>query len=516
MSASSLAEPVQLSEPVAPHETAMPAHRSLSASVLRGGLMLLSTQPVTWAASLAVAILAPYYLGDANLGKYAVAWTISQIASVVATCGVPSYLTRRIAKDPGRILETSSNALALSLILSLGVVAIGLVVVAIVMGLTDVVGVLMALGVVWVLCNVPQQVLNALLMGQERHTRYAWLGAGALVFTTIASLGVLALGGGVIGYMIAGVAASAGVTIFSWQTSNVKVALSTIRRERMVEIARGGAPFLAWDLTLRVHAEMARVLLALLSRDAVVGWYAAAGRIIAIPVFIPTLITTPLLPALSRAQTPAQLQTALRHALTATLLLCIPCSAGIAAIAPAIPDLFHWPVEFQHSIPLMMILSLQQPLVGVDMVLGAALIAQHSEHRWLRVFIVAALTNVGLNVVLIPVTEYLWSNGAIGSSIVSIASELVMLVGAILLLPRGILGREALSLAVRVSLAGAALFVVANQLLAINLVVAIVGGGLTYLGSVLLLRAVTIDEVLGVSRIARQTIGARLGAAQAS
>jgi O-antigen/teichoic acid export membrane protein len=485
----------------------------LSTSFLRGGLSLLATQPVTWGASLLVAVLVPHYLGDANLGKYAVAWTIAQIVGVLATCGVPSYITRRIAQEPGRIHEISSNALVMAVGLSIGIVAIGLVVAWPIVGYTDTVGILLALGLVWVLCTTPQQVLTALLMGQERHARYAWLGAGSLVVTTIASIGVLALGGGVLGYMAAGVLAAAGVTLFSWRTSHVKLALSKVRRGRMLEIARGGAPFLAWDLTLRVHSEIARVLLAILSRDAVVGWYAAAGRIIAIPLFIPTLITMPLLPALSRAQNLAQLQTALRHALAAVLLLTIPCSAIIAGVAPAVPDLFHWPLEFQHSIPLMMILALQQPLVGIDMVLGTALIAQHREHRWLQVFMLAAASNVALNALLIPLADHLWANGAIGSSIVSIVSESVMLAGALILLPRGTVGRESLYLAVRVILAGVALFAVTSTLLSISLPLAALAGGLTYAAAALLLRAVTISELIDISRIARQLIGARLGSA---
>jgi O-antigen/teichoic acid export membrane protein len=478
--------------------------------VLKGGLSLLSTQPVTWAASLAVAILVPHFLGDANLGRYAVAWTISQIVGVLATCGAPSYLTRRVAKEPGRVLEISSNALVLAAGLSVVVVAVGLLVLWPIVGYSDTVGILMGLGLVWVLSSTPQQVLTSLLMGQERHVRYAWLGAAALVVTTIASIGVLALGGGVVGYMLAGVIASAVVTLFSWRTSNLKVALATVRRSEMVTIAKGGAPFLAWDLTLRVHAEISRVLLAILSRDAVVGWYAAAGRIIAVPVFIPTLITTPLLPALSRARTRAELEAALRHAFAAVLLLTIPFSAAIAASAPAIPGLFHWPIEFQHSIPLMMILSMQQPLVAIDMVLGAALIAQHLERRWLRVFVLAAITNVGLNVALIPVTEQLWGNGAIGSSFVSVASELVMLGGALYLLPRGTLGRESLSLALRVILAGGALFAVTYSLLPLNLFVALVAGGLTYCAGVLLLGALRVSDLREIVGYARLMVASRL------
>jgi O-antigen/teichoic acid export membrane protein len=221
------------------------------------------------------------------------------------------------------------------------------------------------------------------------------------------------------------------------------------------------------------------------------------------------LITTPLLPALSRAQTRADLEKALRHALAAALLLVMPCSAMLAAIAPAVPDLFHWPVEFRNSIPLMMILAMQQPLVAVDMVLGAAIIAQHKERRWLRMVMIAAAINIALNLVFIPLTEHLWANGAIGSAIVTILSEFVVLGAGLLLLPRGMLGRESLSTALRVFLAGAVLFGVSSTLLPINLLLAMVAGGLAYAIAVIVFGALRLSELRTILQSARRAVGTR-------
>ena len=125
-----------------------------------------------------------------------------------------------------------------------------------------------------------------------------------------------------------------------------------------------------------------------------------------------------------------------RPSLIAALILTVPIAAVIIALAPIVPALLHWPAEFDHSVPLMMILALHQPFVAADMVLATGLAALKREGRWLRVGIVAAVINPALNVVFIPLLERHMQDGAIAAAVITVATELLMFGAVARLLPR--------------------------------------------------------------------------------
>src|SRR5579884_1294951 len=74
-------------------------------SIARGALALLSTQPLTWAATLATTIFLPRYLGDTGLGTYALAISVATLVAMVCSLGVPDYLARWLAAEPAAVRE---------------------------------------------------------------------------------------------------------------------------------------------------------------------------------------------------------------------------------------------------------------------------------------------------------------------------------------------------------------------------------------------------------------------------
>jgi O-antigen/teichoic acid export membrane protein len=171
-----------------------------------------------------------------------------------------------------------------------------------------------------------------------------------------------------------------------------------------------------------------------------VGWYAAAYRIIGIPGFIPTMVIAPLFPALSRsAHEPAIVRRTVAQTLRALLILMIGACAATVVAAPLIPTVLGWPSDFQDAVPLMMILAIHVPVVAVDMVLGVVLMAIHRESRWVVVGLIAAVFNITTNLTAIPVFEMTTGNGAVAAAIATVATEVLMAVGAIVLIPKHLL-----------------------------------------------------------------------------
>lgn len=484
------------------------APETATRSVLRGALALVSTQPLTWAASLLSAILVPHYLGATSLGQYSIAMSVAGLAYVVISLGVPGYLVRSVATHPTRAAIETGGALVLlmslmaaaSVLLALFVPFLRLPVPNLVLDLV-LAGTILAAG---------QSVLFSLLVGKENHGRFAWFNAGSVIVSTCAGIAALATGFGLSGFLAASLAASGLSLAVIWRRCRLSPRRGWFDPRLLWALAWGGLPFLGWSLALQIYGSIDKLLLALLTHAAVVGWYAAAYRIIGIPVFIPTLVVTPLLPALSRcAGDRVGFEQTLRRSIVAVLVLTVPLSAMITALAPSIPGLLHWPADFRQSVPLMVILSLHLPPVAVDMVLATALFALKRERQWLCVGVVAAVFNPALNLLLIPVFEHTFQNGAIAAAIITVATELLMFVGAVILLPKGMVGRETVWIGGRTLFAGFCVWLVAALLRPVLLPLAVIVAAVTYAGLALGLRIVEPADLLALRNAALQSLKSR-------
>jgi O-antigen/teichoic acid export membrane protein len=255
------------------------------------------------------------------------------------------------------------------------------------------------------------------------------------------------------------------------------------------------------------YSQIDRLLLGAMAASSELGWYAAANRIATIPIFIPTMIITPLFPALSRSlQQPQELRRGVAQTLRYTLFLTAPLAAGTIALAPAIPPLLGWPADFANSVRPMQILALQLPLISSGMVLGATLMAVGRERRMVGLATVATALNVALNLVAIPASQHVFGSGAIGAAVVSVVSETVMLIGAIAFLPTGLLDPGVLWVAIRITSAGVAVAVVASACLSVaGMMASVAAGATTYVALTVPMRILGIEDVrLLTSRFLRR------------
>jgi O-antigen/teichoic acid export membrane protein len=499
-------------------------HRAPTVSVALGAMALLSAQPVSWAASLIQMALLPRYLGEHGLGEYAVALTLANMAWAGLSLGLPRSLPRRIAKQPSR--AALEGAAGLVLLVGVALPAYGVlcaVVPFLPLPVSD--ELLLRVTLASIVVLAAQNALASTLTGQERIARLAWITAAVNLFGTTAGCGVLISGGSVAAYASVVLAAQAIVVVVGWYCSGPKLSRAAFTPKLWGELLREGLPFLVWNVAARVREEGDRIILAALASTSAVGWYAAASRIIAVPLFIPGVIQTPLLPALSRSGATAVFRQTLRRSLQTVLLLTIPLTGGILALAPDIPTLLGWGSEFRNSVPLLMILSFYLPVVGTNMILESALFALHEERRWLRIGLLGAVFNPLMNILLIPAFEHWWQNGAIAASLVLVATELVMLAGALIVAPHGVLDRSMLALGFRLGVAGGCLVVVVRGIalflpmvvpsIALVALVAATAGGTVFLGVSLRLGVVRPAELRAVTVLAMDRFHSRRARAAA-
>ncbi|HEY8648536.1 MAG TPA: oligosaccharide flippase family protein [Candidatus Limnocylindria bacterium] len=458
-----------------------------SRPVTRGAFAMLSTQPLTWAVSLAAIALVPRYLGDDGLGRFAIAWTIGGYIGLAATLGLPNYVTRKVAMEPAKAATYAWGAVVVMTLMFIPLASAVLAALAtfhpaavdewlVIVGMSET--------FVW----SAQGILMASFVGQQRHVHYAWWAASASAFVTAVGLATLLAGGDVHMYAGAVFIATVAITAAQWALSGLGFTRASLVPGILRELVVGGLPFLWWNVALRIRDNADVVMTGLLIRPGVAGWLSAGYRIIGITVFIPTVITTPLLPVLSKLKGDvSEYRAVLRDSVTTVMLLTVPVSGMIFSFAPSIPDLLGWPVELQQSVPVIQILAFQQVLIGVDMVLATSLIALARERRWLRVALAASVFNLAVNLVAIPAAQAIGGNGAAGAAIVEVATELVFLSCAIFLTPRGLLGYDLLLHATRTAACGLILVAVAGFLRPHSLILAFAAGGAAYLVAALAL-----------------------------
>jgi O-antigen/teichoic acid export membrane protein len=258
----------------------------------------------------------------------------------------------------------------------------------------------------------------------------------------------------------------------------------------------GGLPFLLWQASLVVYGKIDMLMLGAFTTDEVIGWYAAAYRLTSLHTFIPAIIMTATLPALVSAarSDKKSFNQITRRALQVVVVGTLPIAGGTLLLADKFIEFFAYPDEFRHSVPLVIILALHSPFVAADMIIGTALIAVDKQRQWAFTGVAAALLNPAMNMVLIPLTDSLYGNGAIGAAAATTATELFMMAMGLWLLPRGTLGRQTLLMTGRALAALLAMAAAVTLLRDAPIIVPVAAGAVVYCVSIFVFRAIQLDD----------------------
>src|SRR4051794_26260531 len=100
---------------------------STAPPLIRSMFTLGAAQMLSWVGAALLVVLFPRYLGDVNFGKLTLAIAVTQLAGLLTDLGTATFLTKEIAREPGRATTHTSSALAMRL--PFGIVA-GVIVIA--------------------------------------------------------------------------------------------------------------------------------------------------------------------------------------------------------------------------------------------------------------------------------------------------------------------------------------------------------------------------------------------------
>ncbi len=473
--------------------------------LLQSILTLGVAQLISWVATAAFTIAIPRYLGDANLGRLAFALAMTTMLGLIADLGVTTYLGKEIAR--GRLPAAALLANAFTMRIPLGVLAAAAsIAIVTVGGKDDETRALVYACCVAMMLDGLGNIFLATLQGLGRMRAVALSLVTTKVLYAALGIGLLVTGAGAMGVVVAGTISlltGAAISLTALRTV-LPIRLSVAPWEWRV-IARCGFPFFVWQGALTVYSTIDVVMLTFLTRDAVVGWYSAAERIVTITAFVPTVVMTVVFPALNAsASDPRAFGLLARRTMHSVVLVSVPLAVGMIVLADRLLGAFGYPPSFGNSVLPLQLLALHIPLAVADTLVGTILVASDRQRQWALTAVAAAILNPMLNLAAIPATQGVFGNGAIGASAVTTATEVFMLVAGLRLLPRGVLDAATLWRLGKVALAGLLITVVVWPLRAFTLPVPIIAGAIAYVATSLAFGAFSFGEARELVRHLRR------------
>jgi O-antigen/teichoic acid export membrane protein len=184
-------------------------------------------------------------------------------------------------------------------------------------------------------------------------------------------------------------------------------------------------------------------------------------------------------------------------------MLSLPITASTMVVAHALIRVVYG-TAFAHAVPVLIVLALCIPPIYLNIILSSVLVAEKRQATWTMVMAGAVVVNPLINLVLIPLTEHRYHNGAIGASISLVLTELLMAGVGLLLVGRHVFDRRIVRRCTLMCLASTGMVAVAQMASRFGPEASLSAGFATLAILVFSLRIVTAEEVaLARSGIAR-------------
>jgi O-antigen/teichoic acid export membrane protein/serine acetyltransferase len=485
---------------------------SRGARIARNTAFLMAGQVTTWAFSLLYIVIVPRAIGPYALGQLSLAAAISSIAAALLGLSLNTLLVKEIARDTTRAADFISTALVVRFLLAAPLMLL-------VAGITfaasydDQTRLVIAIVTVGTLISFLTAPFSAGLMALEKmhFTTFADIVNNGLVsLAVIVLIWFAVVDAPDIALVGLGATLVAGMLQTIWLARSVRIRLR-FDWPLMRSLVIGSLPFALTYVFLSVYVWIDSLMLSFMTTTVVVGWYGAATRLFAALLFVPTTVTTALLPALSHSfkHNRADAARLVHQSFTLVASLSLPIAAATVLLAPATVRLLYGP-EYAPSGTVLIVLGVTAMPTYISVLVNQVLVASDRQVVWTRVMGVMCIINPAINLVAITYFQRTYANGALGAAYALLATEILMAVVALRLLPRGVLRWNVLGPLSRSALAtalmGACVWLLRDRFL----LVPIVAGTLVYLSAALVLRVFSPEELALIGQVGAK-VTRRLG-----
>jgi O-antigen/teichoic acid export membrane protein len=471
-------------------------------------------QIITWSMTLIWTLVVPRALGPAGVGIIVTSWSVTGVFGIVLGLGTRNYLVRELVVRPGSASRLIGAALVLRILLA-PVFAAAILIYAQIAANGYEMRVALYLAAAATILTLLAEPMQA---GFQAIERMEYLALSDVINKS--SQGLLGVILALIGFRSTGIVAcwtiTAGVVLILnafWmrQRVHIPIQLNTNRHE-LYSVARESIAYWAFGVFMMLYLWIDTVMLSLLTRPEVVGWYGVPTKLFQSLMFLPALMSTAWLPRLVSAHENGgdKLQRESRKPLELLLVASIPICAVTAATAGPVMHVLYGSA-YDESVPVLITLALCVPPMYVNIMLNQVLVAAKRQTAWTWVLAGATIFNPLVNLALIPYTEHHYGNGAIGAGIALFLTELGIVAVGLALFGRGLVTRATVRRCVPALVSSGALWGVAYLLRPAGPVIALGAAGIVFLILARVLHLLTPDEVAMLRGLLRRAMGRRGG-----
>ncbi len=466
---------------------------------------LAASQVITWSLSLLWTLVVPRLLGPAGMGLLVTAMSATAILGLVLGLPTRDFLAREMSARPAATPGLVGSAMLFRACLA----PVFFAAVAIYAGFADLGAAgttVLYLSTAATLFYLLAEPALAAFQAVERMEYLAYndvLNKTLVTFggVALALLGVRVVGLTAFGLVVAGVAV---VVTARWARRLVGIDLRADVRG-IGSMVRASIPYWAFGVFFMVYLWIDSVMLGLMVRAEVVGYYGVATKLFTTLMFVPFIFAIASLPRLVTAfeESWQRLGAVARAPVEIVVILSLPVCVGAAMTAgDAIPLLYGH--SFDGAIPVMVILALCVPAMYLNVMLNQVLIAAKRPMVWTYLMIGATIVNPGVNFVLIRLAQSRWQNGAIGAAASLLATELLIVTAGIVIVGRHILTGATLWRLLRAAVAAGAMAGVMHTVSSWGFLAEAAMGLATFVSCALLLRVLSTEERQLVRSVAVQ------------
>jgi O-antigen/teichoic acid export membrane protein len=409
-------------------------HRPPARRVVHNTMLRALAEVVGKLASLALFALVARALGAQTLGDYVFALSVGQLIWAAGGFGLDQMALRDIARARvAAIQRLFLDVIRFKLFFGLVALALAVGVLAAIGYPGHVIALVAILGITALLLLLTETA-QTVFQAYERMEYYLMAYVPHKVFTALFGITVLAAGAGIVAVALGALVAA---------TIALLVALTLLYRfftkpklrggsRAWASLARSSAPFGIQEIAGIVRYRADVVLLSLLTSSTIVGVYGAAYRLIEATFFLAVSIGQSVLPMFSyldRRSTPT-LDRTLEGSLKLITVVMTPVAVTFLVGAKPVVDLIFGLPQYDDAVPLLRLLALIALLYSLANLLSTFILIHAPRRVTIAVFVAAAVLNVLLCLVLIPLL------GAEGAAVATLVSELFLVLAGLALASR--------------------------------------------------------------------------------
>ncbi len=408
--------------------------------ILKNTAVLFVGQFTTWALTILFTVYVPRRVGPVGWGELGLASAWTTVGSTLAALGMGTLMVRDMSRDHSKAAEMVGVALVTRMLLALPCMLI-IAVLALPYPLhTQIVIYILSIGMVLQLLTGPFQA-GFQAIEKMKYNSFSDIISKAIV--SFVSVGLVLVGRGII--LVSLVSAVASLVVLFMNVIWWRRAGGSIHLHFDYKLVRylvvGGLPFWATGIFLTIYLYVDSIMLSYMTNTRVVGWYSVPTKLFSTLLFIPVILSTALFPAMARSfkKAPREMIQMARRSFNLLTCFSLPVSVGGMLLARQL-ILMLYGQEFIPSIPIMVVLAATLVPTYLNILVNQFLVAADRQVAWTKVMAGACVLNPIINFVLITFYQNTHGNGAFGAALALLATEALMTIIAVALLPRGVLG----------------------------------------------------------------------------